>query len=343
MQRICTSLSKAGYQVLLIGRELPSSVTLKSMPFAQKRLRCFFHTGKLFYAEYNIRLFFFLLLERAAILAPADADTLVPAFLVSRMRSLKLVFDAHEYFSEVPEVARRKTVQRVWQWVERTFYPRVAVKYTVSETLAAEMGRRYDTSFHTIRNVPLLTETPFSEPASDKFILYQGALNEGRGLEELIAAMEQLPLKLKLAGEGDLSAPLRAQVKQLKLDNKVEFLGYVSPEVLKSLTRNAFLGYNLLHHAGQSYFYSLSNKFFDYMHAGVPSLNPPFPEYNAILSRYQVGVVCETQVQDIVRCVNHLLHDAAFYANLRQQCEDARKEYNWQLEEKRLIKLYDHC
>jgi glycosyltransferase involved in cell wall biosynthesis len=343
MQRICTSLSKAGYEVLLTGRRLPASVPLREMPFVQKRLHCVFHKGKLFYLEYNIRLFFFLLFQRAAILAPVDADTLVPAFLVSRIRSLKLVFDAHEYFSEVPEVARRKPVQRIWQWVERTFYPRVAVKYTVSETLAAEMGRRYGTSFHTIRNVPLLNAAHFEEPDTDRFILYQGALNEGRALEELIAAMVHLPLRLKLAGEGDLSTSLRAQVKQLKLEEKVEFLGYVPPEELTALTRKAYLGYNLLHHAGESYFYSLSNKFFDYMHAGVPSLNPPFPEYNAILARYSIGVVCEAKASDITECVNRLLRDASFYATLRQQCETARQQYNWQQEEQLLIQLYESC
>lgn len=343
MQRICSSLAKAGFEVLLVGRVLPASKPLATTTFQQKRLSCFFNKGKLFYIEYNLRLFFFLIFQRVDILAPVDADTLVPSFLVSRIRSKKIVFDAHEYFSEVPEVARRKMVQRVWQWVERTFYPKVKTKYTVSETLAAEMGYRYGTTFSTIRNVPVWQEQDSEVAASEKFILYQGALNEGRALEELIAAMPKLPLKLKLAGEGDLSTALREQVKQLHLQDKVEFLGYVNPQELKQLTQQAFLGYNLLHHAGQSYYYSLSNKFFDYMHAAVPSLNPPFPEYKAILNHYATGVVCEAKIEAIAACITQLLDDAAFYATLRQQCLQARQVYNWQHEEKALIQLYENC
>lgn len=343
MQRICSSLANAGFKVLLVGRVLPASKPLETTSFQQKRLSCFFNKGKLFYIEYNLRLFFFLIFQRADILAPADADTLVPSFLVSRIRSQKIVYDAHEYFSEVPEVARRKVVQQIWQWVERTFYPRIKTKYTVSETLAAEMGRRYGTSFSTIRNVPLLNEQETMVTAGEKFILYQGALNEGRALEELIAAMPQLPVKLKLAGEGDLSGALREQVKQLQLTDKVEFLGYVNPQQLKQFTQQAFLGYNLLHHAGQSYYYSLSNKFFDYMHAGVPSLNPPFPEYKAILNHYATGVICEATTASIIACISRLLDDEAFYVTLRQQCWQARQVYNWQHEEKALIQLYENC
>jgi hypothetical protein len=61
MNRICTSLANAGYDVTLIGRKLADSINLDKKIFRQKRLTCIFNKGKAFYIEYNIRLFFYLL------------------------------------------------------------------------------------------------------------------------------------------------------------------------------------------------------------------------------------------------------------------------------------------
>jgi uncharacterized protein (DUF302 family) len=59
MQRICSSLASAGYDVTLVGRKLKSSKELKNQLFKQMRLKCFINKGKFFYLEYNIRLFLY--------------------------------------------------------------------------------------------------------------------------------------------------------------------------------------------------------------------------------------------------------------------------------------------
>ena len=64
MQKICGSLAQAGYKTTLVGRKLKSSQPLTQRAFQQKRISCIFNKGKLFYAEYNFRLFFYLLLKR---------------------------------------------------------------------------------------------------------------------------------------------------------------------------------------------------------------------------------------------------------------------------------------
>ena len=123
MQRICTSLSDAGYEVELVGRELSTSKPLDKFAFAQTRLKCLFNKGKLFYLEYNLRLFIYLLFHRSDIICAIDLDTIVPCYYAARLRKAKIVYDAHEYFPEVPEVVRRPRIQKVWRWVEKTFVP----------------------------------------------------------------------------------------------------------------------------------------------------------------------------------------------------------------------------
>jgi glycosyltransferase involved in cell wall biosynthesis len=342
MQKICTSLSQAGYKVELVGRVRGFSVPLKDAAYQQKRLTCFFEKGKLFYAEFNIRLFFYLLFSRFDAVCAVDLDTLVPAFFATRIKGAKLACDAHEYFTEVPEVINRPAVKRVWQWVERTFMPRCNLVYTVSDGLAQLYEKQYGIHAPVIMNVPPLTETAVHQAGSEKYLLYQGALNEGRGLEHLIDAMKGIDAKLKIAGEGDLSQYLRRLTKELNLENKIEFLGFVEPRQLKLLTQNAWIGFNLLENKGLSYYYSLSNKFFDYIHAGVPQVCMDFPSYRAINQKYQVAVLINwCSPAQITGAFNQLSRQQDLYRALQKNCDVCTRLLNWQAEEKKLLSLYE--
>ncbi len=345
MIRICTSLAGAGYEVWLVGRKRASSRPLKEEPFRQKRLPCFFEKGKLFYLEYNLRLFFFLLATPFDVVCAVDLDTILPGFLVSRLKGKPCVYDAHEYFTEVPEVARRPAVKRIWEGVARLTVPRLKYAYTVGKGLAGLLEERYGAPFSVIRNVPRLSGRPAkaAEPVSGRpAILYQGVLNEGRGLEFVIGAMHEIEgAELWLAGEGDLSENLREQVRRQRLDGKVRFLGYLSPAELHALTPQAHIGLNLLENKGLSYYYSLANKAFDYIQAGVPSLNMAFPEYLALQQEYGVFVLLkELSPTAISTAVNTLLEDERLYNQIRDNCLRAGMVLNWEKEEQLLLDFY---
>ena len=342
MHKICGSLFHAGYEVVLVGRKLDSSKPIEAKDFSQKRLVCIFEKGKLFYLEYNLRLFWHLLFAKTDIICAIDLDTIVACTLAGKIRHKKLVYDAHEYFTEVPELMHRPAVQNIWKWVEKTFVPQMDLCYTVSGSLADLYNNEYHKKFFVIRNVPVLRDAiKKTEPDQDKFILYQGALNKGRGLEFLIESMKQLPLKLYIAGEGDLSDILRKLVSDSGLKDKVIFLGMLSPQQLEELTPKAFLGYNLLENLGASYYYSLSNKFFDYIHACVPGLSNPFPEYVSINNQYYTGIITHLSVADIVLSIEKAIRDEPYYNNMVKNCVKAREIFNWQAEEKKLIEIYN--
>lgn len=303
------------------------------------RLHCVFNKGKLFYLEYNFRLFLKLLFMRADVYAAVDLDTIIPCFTVALLKGKKKAFDAHEYFEEVPEVVNRPLTKAVWRFVGRIFAPRADLATTVSESLAEQLQHLYDIRFETIRNVPHRA-TAISNQTGN-YLLYQGALNEGRGLEQLIEAMQNIDMPLKITGEGDLSEALRNKVNTLGLQQKIEFLGFVSPEKLDALTAHAWLGLNLLEHKGLSYYYSLANKFFDYVNHAVPSLNMDFPEYRKINTQFEVGVLLkELSSQNIMEAIQFLKDNPAQYARLRGNCIAAKEEFNWEREEQKLLNLY---
>lgn len=343
MQKICRSLSNAGYEIELVGRERNSSLPLSKESFKQTRLKCIVNKGKLFYLEYNLRLLFYLLFQKFDALCAIDLDTIVPVYLSGEVKSAKLIYDAHEYFTEVPEVIRRPSVKRIWEWIERIYVPKFDLAYTVSPALAELFSKKYSKPFHVILNTPLLTTlNPQHVTRNSQQLLYQGALNEGRGLEHLIEAMSDVNAKLLLAGEGDLSDELRRLAKKLNLESKVEFLGFVKPDELKVLTATATIGINLLENKGVSYYYSLSNKFFDYIHSDVPQVCIAFPEYKKINDEYEVALLVETcSADEIKKAITRLLDDTDLYQRLQKKCEVCSLNLNWQKEEKKLVALYD--
>lgn len=340
MIRICTSLSKAGYYVQLVGRNRTNSKTIQPQLFVQKRLQCWFERGKLFYLEYNIRLFFYLLFVKFDAICAVDLDTILPALIISRLKGKKMIYDAHEYFTETPEVVRRPKIKKVWEALANAAIPRVDAAYTVGEGLAAIFTKRYHKPFFVIRNVPFY-QNERTNPAQN-IILYQGVLNEGRGLEQIILAMQQIDdAALWLAGEGDLSTVLRKQVADLQLDNKVKFLGYLSPGELRQVTLQAKIGLNLLENRGLSYYYSLANKAFDYIQAAVPSIQMNFPEYQKINQHSAVFLLInDLTIPSIVTALKKLLEDESLYYSLKQNCLSVKQTYIWENEEKVLVNFY---
>ncbi|HMN88788.1 MAG TPA: glycosyltransferase family 4 protein [Saprospiraceae bacterium] len=343
MIRICSTLSEAGYQVQLVGRLRSNSQPLATRIFEQKRLRCYFERGVLFYTEYNIRLFIYLLITKCDIICAVDLDTILPGWLAARCRRRYCVYDAHEYFTETPELVRRPHIQRVWAFIAKVVVPRVDVAYTVGACLSEILAQRYQISFGVVRNVPF-RQTSLAQPNSQlpPVLLYQGALNEGRGLEQVLAAMPYIPdALLWLAGEGDLSDALRQMVQSAGLEQRVHFWGYLRPEALRELTLQATIGLNLLENNGLNYYYSLANKAFDYIQVALPSLQMNFPEYQRIQAQYEVFVLLDDlQSQTIAASIQNLLKDKDLYKHLRQNCLLAREALTWENEQQILLQFY---
>ena len=342
MMRIATALQSAGFEVTLVGRQLAQSKPLSSQTYQQHRLPCYFTKGKFFYLEFNLRLLLWLLRQRFDLLCAIDLDTLWPAYLTTCLKRKPLVYDAHEYFSEVPEVVDRPFTKAVWEWTAARLIPRLKYAYTVGYSLADEFKQRYGVEFGVIRNLPNRSNLSEEAKPAKRILLYQGVLNEGRGLEALLEAMRQLEgVELWLAGEGDRSAALRGLAEKWNLGEKVKFLGYVLPKELPAITAQAWLGFNLLENKGKSYYFSLANKTFDYIQLGIPALHMDFPEYRRLNDTYQIGLLLKTlSPQAIIEAIQQLQNDPNLYQQLAENCKKAAPVLCWEEEAKTLIQFY---
>ena len=135
VDKICNSLLALNYDVLLVGRKLPDSLAV-NRAYQTKRFNLCFNKGALFYANYNFRLFFFLLFNRFDVLWSNDLDTLLANYLSYKLKGKKIIFDSHEYFTEVPELVARPKVKAIWKRLEKWVLPQLKNVFTVSQSIA---------------------------------------------------------------------------------------------------------------------------------------------------------------------------------------------------------------
>ncbi|MDR2805078.1 MAG: glycosyltransferase, partial [Dysgonamonadaceae bacterium] len=304
------------------------------------RMRLWFNRSFWFYAEYNLRLFFYLLRTPTDLYLSNDTDTLVANFFASRIRRKPLAFDAHEMFPEVPEVTQRKVVKAVWTKIEDWIFPHLKRSYTVCRSIADIYNRKYGINMQVVRNIPFARPSGETSVApidthGKKTLLYQGAVNVGRGIEWIIDAMPYLDeFVFYVVGEGDVLEAMKERVIRLGLTDRVFFTGRVPFERLSAYTAAADIGINLLENKGLSYYYSLPNRIFDYIRAGVPALSSDFPEIRRIVAHYGVGVLVNhyepAYLADIVRqMASQPKNEAGFAA--------ANAELTWENESKVLL------
>ncbi len=342
MIRICNSLTAVGYQILLIGRKVKTSPPLSPQPFLQKRLSCYFSNGKLFYLEYNFRLLLFLLLRKTDIIGAIDLDTILPCYIVSVLRRKRRIYDAHELFCEMKEIVNRPGIYKFWKWIERKTVPQFQFGYTVNKPIADEFKKMYGVRYEIIRNVPL--HDPIPVPSKkEKYIIYQGAVNEGRSFETLIPAMQYLDAPLIICGDGNFMRQVIDLTRAYRVENKITFKGKIMPEQLKKLTLQAWVGITLFDAAGKSNYYSLANRFFDYIQAGIPQVCVDYPVYREINNQYQIAVLIDDlSPRSIATQLNELLNNESLYNRLQKNCLEARKQLCWQEEEKKLLTFYQN-
>ena len=340
MQRICGTLADAGYDVLLVGRKLSTSLPLSRKNYRQQRIKCWFNKGKLFYSEFNIRLFFFLLFKKMDCICAIDLDTILPCYYISKLKGVKRVYDAHEYFSQLDEVVSRPKIYRFWHRIERRMIPRFKEGYTVCESLAEELKKRYNADYKVVRNVPLLIESN-EQSTSNDIILYQGAVNKGRGLDQLALAMKNVDAKLWVCGNGNFMDEMRSVVQSNDLSGKVIFWGMLEPAALKKRTAQAYIAVNPFERTGLNQYLSLSNKFFDYIHAGIPQVTMNYPEYKKINDQFKIAeLIDDLSPETIANAINKILNNKEIHLQLSRHCLSAKQELNWQKEKNKLLNFY---
>ena len=348
VHKVSQTLHENGFDVLLIGRKMKRSLPLDRREYATTRLAPWFNKTALFYMNINILLFFSLLFKKADVLLANDLDTLPANYLAAIIKQIPLVYDSHEYFTGVPELQHRPLVRAIWERIEKRVFPKLAQMYTVNNSIAGLYRKKYNKKIEVVRNVPYWREgqtAPFEYPAARKIIIYQGSgIHINRGAEELVLSAKYLRPEeycIWIIGSGDVFENLKTLALENAVSDRISFIDKVPFEKLRAFTLQSHLGISFDKPTNLNYLYSLPNKIFDYIHAGIPVLCTALPEIKAIVDAYCVGSYIDRhEPEHIASRIRAAFADREMYMAWKKNTVVASKELCWQHESKIISSIF---
>jgi glycosyltransferase involved in cell wall biosynthesis len=220
----------------------------------------------------------------------------------------------------------------------------------VNDSIAGIYAAEYGKKLHVLRNVPrkakglpASSRSQLGLPEGKKLILLQGAgINIQRGAEEAVEAMAFVPNAILLIlGNGDVIPALKETVRIQNLGDKVLFLPRMPFQDLRKYTLLADIGLSLDKDTNLNYRYSLPNKIFDYIHAGVPVLASDLPEVKKIIEGYGVGRISKGhEPKQLAALLNEMLSDTTQMKVWKENTKLAAEKLCWEEEEQVLRSVY---
>jgi glycosyltransferase involved in cell wall biosynthesis len=362
VKREAKALSQAGYKVKIFDfgdGQAPQHKSLNGVEVSRIRIRTrnllpkntFFRGVK--YLEYLWTACCQAVRERADVYHAHDLYPLVPAFLGARLRGAKVVYDAHELWTE--QGGTSNLVAKIWRKIECFLLPRVDAVLTVNEYIAEVLHVEYGAKE---KPIVVMNCQPRANPGQTlelaeflkhkgiqgkRIALYQGALKPGRGLSQLVRAFEFLEddIVLVLMGDGTLKQELSVLVRQLGLETRVWFHPLVLPDVLLAYTASADLGVVIYENICRNNYLCSPNKLFEYLAAGIPIAMCDFPVLRRLLQKYEVGRTFDpSSPKSIASAIRFCLADPARYERMRVNTQQAMLQYNWENEAAKLLDVY---
>ena len=342
VNKTCKSLVDYGLSVKLIGRAFKSSPFLPSRSYKCKRLSIIFKKNAIYYAELNLKLFFYLLFSKQDFLWANDLDTLLANYLVAKLKRKPLIFDSHEHFTQVPELKDNPFAKKVWKAIERHCIKGCDAVFTVCNPIKNYFKEEYNKESLVVRNIPpriFFKQETIPSSKKENIIVWQGAVNIERGLEELCEAMQWIDARLLIMGVGDIKSDLEKKVKTLQLENKIHFLGRLPFEEMMNKTKNAKLAISIDKATNGNYAISLPNKIFEYIACSVPVLVSPLQEIKLIVEKHKTGEFLSSyNPQELAKQITNLLNDERKLDLIAENCKKAAKELCWENEEIQIFK-----
>lgn len=257
-----------------------------------------------------------------------------------------LLYDAHELETQV---GQSRAASRLAAMIERWCLPFCDAMLCVSDSIADWYATAYGIARPTVvRNIPDLQvqgAVTGSRVLRDRFglgpeavvFLYQGALSPGRRIEQLLRVFAQASpdRHLVLMGYGALEAQVRAAAAA---HSNIHFQPAVSPSEVLRYTASADAGVCGGENVCLSYYYSLPNKLFEYLLAGLPLLVPDWPEMRRVVDQHGCGwVVGESDEAWRSRIDGMTRADLAVAADAVARTAAG---YSWAHEEAALVECY---
>jgi len=225
---------------------------------------------------------------------------------------------------------------------------------TASESYVEVLSRRFHgASVSVVLNTPALSPPMTSDRIQRELgltddtrtVLYQGIMNAGRGLHQLVESAAYLSgaVRLVMIGDGMLLPSLRRLVADHDLDQRVSFVGLVPQAELHEWTSSSDIGVLILEPINLSKRLASANKIFEYMAAGVPILATDLPENRRVISACDCGwLISEDTPEEIAAAISRILADPEEMKRRgRNGRQWAERRYNWGVESQSVVDVIE--
>ncbi|WP_040486411.1 glycosyltransferase [Listeria grayi] len=281
---------------------------------------------------------------RPAVIHANDFDVLLITYL-SRYKGARIIYDAHEIYSKNAFINKIKILSHFVQRLEKHIIKHIDHFITVSHAAKGYyQAEHYPKIPVVITNAPIKQLNEKQTWKKDTFeVVYQGQIVSDRGYEEFMEAGTMLAdeeIELVIRGFGPLKQKLQDKQSEMGIRN-VRFAPPVEMDELVSKLRESSVGVILTKGISINFEYTVSNKIFECIHAGLPVILSPVKEHIYLNDTYQFGIVLEEVTpQKIATAITTLKNDTRLYAELEKNATAAAQQLTWQVEEQKLIALY---
>ncbi len=264
-------------------------------------------------------------------------------------RNKRVVYDAHEYESEKSGVwgFRKKLILNF----ERFFIKFADQTITVGDKIAEEYARLYNIAKPAVvMNCPVLNKASydksllrkqFSLDADKILLIVQGSLTPDRGIQDTLDAFVNVnrdDMALIFMGYGSMEEQVRSYAANY---NNIFFMPSVPPDVVVSYTTSADVGLTFIENNSLSYYYSLPNKFFEYIHADLAIISWPLYEIKSIIEKENIGIITDNFTEESIRKVLESLTIEQI-EEFRLNVNKLKYQFNWQKQKDILLDVYNN-
>jgi glycosyltransferase involved in cell wall biosynthesis len=275
-----------------------------------------------------------------------DFDTLIQSYIASKLLGCKLIYDTHEICAENIGIADKQFRKKIIIFIEKYIVKRIYAMISVSNSAAEYFHKKYNINKPVVitnvpyrNNINILTNTK----AKSFEVLYQGLMIKGRGYEEFVQSGEftDSNIQLILRGYGTIEEDLKIIILKKILSKKVRFDGPVEIKDIVEKASSSHLGVVLTQPINKNFKYTISNKIFEYIHAGLPVIMSNLPEHRFLNEQYDFGIILDDfSPKGIATAINNLSANQNEYNRLRENTIIASKILSWENESKKLLNLY---
>lgn len=296
----------------------------------------------------HIALCFSLVRSKPDVIHAHDVNVLPTAWLASKLARSKLVYDAHEISSSREGY---QAFRNAVAWIEKKLMPKAEATITTTDMRAKFFARAY----HLPRPVVLQNRPRFQALIRSNrireelglterwpIIIYQGGLQQGRGLPKMVQAAKHVGnAYFVFIGGGRMATELHEFSESLGLNERVKFIPTVALADLHEYTCSADIGVQPIENTCLNHLTTDSNKLFEYLMAGLPVVATNFPEIRKVVNGNQVGLLIEDQcLHSLVDALNKLVKDENLRLKFRENAIRSARRLSWEAQEENLLNLY---